>query len=279
MDLFIPFGVSHLKDTMVSYPTNSKQIEPQIMRKFVQQQQIQNIQMPKEYTTLSKSIMSENRWTGSLLESSTPSPSTLQLHSLSRCNNVIGICDFTLSKDTQIDIIPPIQEYVLTCDEIDNLKEMYAMLYPSLEIIYLRRVCCKVHKISLCGEILSSVRANSYRNSCVSAYWKSAKEQDSQPELRIGHIQYMLRHIMTTADGEKEHIIALVHWFKKHPEEMYFGSCANVVRTEKETGRSLCYIPIQRLASRMCFGNVTINTSSGSENVIVTIPIPFKFYI
>lgn len=84
---------------------------------------------------------------------------------------------------------------------------------------------------------------------------------------------------MTTADGEKEHIIALIHWFKKHPEEMYFGSCANVVRTEKETGRSLCYIPIQRLASRMCFGNVTINTSSGSENVIVTIPIPFKFYI
>lgn len=57
--------------------------------------------------------MSENRWTGSLLESSTPSPSTLQLHTLSRCNNVIRICDFTLSKDTQIDIIPPIQEYVL----------------------------------------------------------------------------------------------------------------------------------------------------------------------
>ena len=34
---------------------------------------------------------------------------------------------------------------------------------------------------------------------------------------------------MTTADDKKEHIIAFVHWFKKHLEMMYFGSCANVV--------------------------------------------------
>ena len=72
------------------------------MRKFVQQQQIQNIQMPEEYTALSKSIMNKNCWTGSLLESSTPSTDTLQLHTLSQCNNLIVICDFTLLKDTHI---------------------------------------------------------------------------------------------------------------------------------------------------------------------------------
>ena len=50
-----------------SYPTSSRQIEPQIMKKFIQQQQIQTLQMPQECSSLSQALSNDSRWTGSLL--------------------------------------------------------------------------------------------------------------------------------------------------------------------------------------------------------------------
>ena len=52
-----------------SYPTNSRQIEPQIMKKFFQQQQVQSVQMPQECSSLSQALLNDSRWTRSLLQS------------------------------------------------------------------------------------------------------------------------------------------------------------------------------------------------------------------
>lgn len=70
--------------------------------------------------------------------------------------------------------------------------------------------------------------------------------------------------------------IAVVKWHKKHPEEMHFGSSCYVVQNDTVTENSMCYIPVQRLLSRCCFGSITIDLPSG---VIVAIPIPFKFCV
>ena len=260
-----------------SYPTNSRQIEPQIMKKFIQQQQVQSVQMPQECSSLSQALLNDSRWTGSLLQSvSASSMCALQMQNLAQCD--IGTCDYQISTQATIDVIPPIKQYVLTCDEIE---EMYKMLYPNLQISHFQRVCCKVQKICVCGEMITSAKGNIYRNSCVSALWKPPSSSDSRhssfPERKIGHIQYILKHFISTEQGEIQHLIAVVNWFKKYPDEMYFGSSCCVVRTDVETGSSICYIPVQRLLSRCCFGSVTIHPPSGPEEVIVAIPIPFKF--
>ena len=182
-----------------------------------------------------------------------------------------------LVSDSHIEIIPPLSEYVMTCDEIENLRGMYVALYPTKEISHLNRVCAKMNKISFGGELLSSEFGNSNRNSCISAFWKSP--QHTQLQLRIGHIQYMLKHKATIQNETVEHIVAYVHWFKKHPEEMYFGSSAYVVRNDFYQHTTFCYIPIQRLNARMCFGKTTIYPASpNSENVTVAIPVPFNVY-
>ena len=117
---------------------------------------------------------------------------------------------------------------------------------------------------------------------CISALWKpsspSNSRHSSSPEIRIGHVQYILKHYITTEQGQMQHLIAVVNWFKKHPQEMYFGSSCYIVRTDVETGNSTI-IPVQRVLSRCCFGNVTIHPPSGPETVIVPIPIPFKYCI
>ena len=103
------------------YPTNSRQIEPQMMRKFIQQQQIHSTEIPQECASLSQALRNNNGWTGSLLQSSTSTGNALHLCTFSQCNNVIGLCDFRFSNDSNIEIIPPVKEYVMTCDQLENL--------------------------------------------------------------------------------------------------------------------------------------------------------------
>ena len=282
---YIHFGVlpSNGNNGMLgSYPTNSRQIEPQITRKFIQQQQVHNVQLPPEFSSLSQAVNSNSRWTGSLLESMSPSSTSLLMQQFSECE--IGMCNFEIIKESNIDVIPPICEYVLSSWEFESLKEMYKMLYPNynFERIYFRRVCQKLEKnISFCGYILASAKGNTDRNSCISAFWKSPSNLNSSigGELRFGHIQYFLNHCIQSESSTVRHIIAVVNWNKKHPNEMYFGSSAYVVRNDVEVGNSFCLIPVQRLASRCGFGSVTIHTDSEEESVIVIIPIPFKFCV
>ena len=64
---------------------------------------------------------------------------------------------------------------------------------------------------------------------------------------------------MRNESGAMQHIIAIVNWFNKHPQEMYFGSSSYVVSSEVEKGSSFCYIPVHRFTSRCGFGVVTIH--------------------
>ena len=157
------------------------------------------------------------------------------------------------------------------------------MLYSDydFETIYIHRVCQKLRKVSVCGEVLVASKGYTNRNSCVSAFWKSPSDSslNSNPELRFGHIQYFLNHYMRIESSTIQHIIAIVNWYNKHPQEMYFGSSSYVVCNDVEEGSSFCYILVQRFASQCGFGVVTIHPESGEEDVTVAIPIPLKFCV
>ena len=273
------FAFERYNGILGSYPTNSRQIEPQIMKKFLQQQQVESIQMPSECSALSLALTQDSRWTGSLLQSLSPvSTGAMELCNLSKCR--IGTCDYQLLKppEVQIEFIPPIKQYVLTCDQIEDLQKMF---YPSLTISHIQCVCIKIQKVCVAGEMISSVAGNNSRNSCISAIWKSPEGQNDLniAERRIGYVQYLLKNTITTGHGKMEHVLAIVNWYKKHPEEMHFGSSCYVVQNDMITDTSMCYIPMHQLLSRCCFGSLTIDIPTGQERVIVAIPIPFKFCI
>ena len=80
---------------------------------------------------------------------STPSTSALRLHNLAQSD--IGTSDYHVSSLDEIDVIPPIKQYVLTCDEIENLQEMYKMLYPTLQITHIDECVTKFRRCVFVG--------------------------------------------------------------------------------------------------------------------------------
>ena len=68
----------------------------------------------------------------------------------------------------QSNVESPIKEFILTCDAVEDLVAMYKMLYPPINIIHVYRVSRRVQKVSMCAEIISSVKGHTYKNSCVS---------------------------------------------------------------------------------------------------------------
>ena len=266
------FAFERFNDMLGAFPTNSKQIEPQIMRKFLQQQRVCNINVSPEFNF----GMPRLNLTGSMLQSiSVSTADVLKLQSLAKCE--IGLNDFKVSQNSSIHLIPPFQECILHDSEMEDLKLMYNLLYPEEVIKEVHKVTKLCFRMSLCGEVFSSLRSRSHRNSCISAYWVSSSAREVQ--LKFGHIQHFLHHIVTTSNGPMYHVIAVVDWLKKHPDQSYFGSSCYVTQCDHEGIHTYSYIPVQRVVSRCCFGKLTIEFAHGLENVMVIIPTPFKFRI
>lgn len=266
------FAFERFNGMLGAFPTNSKHIEPQLMKKILIQQQVFSHSLPSQFSSFSASTSAP--FTGSVLQTVSIIPSdTLQLRAMAKCT--IGSCDFKVLSTQGIQTIPPLKEYVLDVSAVSDIKWMYEQLYPNESIQHVNQICQSCPKVSVCGEVLSS---RNTKNSCVTAHWMSTSLQNSaSTTLRFGHIQYVLKHSIQTSAGQQEHILAVVNWLKPHPDEMYFGSTSFVLCSDHEGLNKYSYIPVQRIASRCCFANMNIELSAGFEDVIVVIPIPFKF--
>ena len=102
------FALERYNGMLGSYPTNSRQIEPQIMRKFVQQQQVYSVETPPQCSSFAQALMSDDRWSGSLLESAfAPTDTALQLRQFTQSD--IGLQDLKIGGQSNVEVIPPIK--------------------------------------------------------------------------------------------------------------------------------------------------------------------------
>ena len=128
-----------------------------------------------------------------LLSVSVTTADAIRLRFLARCEIGMKVVD-----DSNIQLIPPIQEYALSDGATEDLKWLCELLYPAIEIERLLRVTRRCFKIGLCGEIISSMLSRSRRSSCISAIWQSSTSARVM-KLQYGHIQYFLYHTIMTS--------------------------------------------------------------------------------
>ena len=186
------FSFERFNGILGAYSTNKRNIEVQLMRKFINQQKVKDLKFPEEYVELYEAVFGSHKQSGSLYHTSSPE-SMLQLKHM--CTAPIN--QITSFKITEcVKPLHPISKKVLSMNEIKDLEVMYKQLYPTQVIESVSHFTLKVNRVMLNNEILGSVCSRSKKASVIGAYWPSEGSLSAidYTRLQIGKIQYFIEH-------------------------------------------------------------------------------------
>ena len=124
------FSFERFNGVLGNYTTNNKNIEVQLMRKFINQQKAKDICFPKEYRYLQDILFKTTSDHGSFHHTSTTA-SVLNLKHMSTAP-IAEIDDFQISKDVKI--LQPISKRALDITECEHIKIVYKHLYPDKQV-------------------------------------------------------------------------------------------------------------------------------------------------
>ena len=188
------FAFERYNGILGAYHTNNKQIEPQIMRKFLKEKQLRSSDLPQEYGNFIDVLPQSHDSKGSL-ECAKCSGNVHQLIHLSSPLQP-SLCDYSLS-DVE-NLIPPITEKVLPNALYMQLCEVYKQLYPQYKIAHASRSYMYSRRASI-GDVLVSASFNK-KLSVVAVYWAGRGSDISNFDIgrkRIGSTLYLLKHTVS----------------------------------------------------------------------------------
>ena len=276
------FSFERFNGLLGTYSTNKRNIEIQLMRKFINQQKVKDLKFPEEYIQLCKEVFGSSKHSGSLHHTSSPE-CMLQLKHM--CTDPINqITSFNITKSVKP--LHPISKKVLSMNEVKDLKALYTQLYPNQAIENISHFTYKANRVMLNNEIIGSVCSQSKKASVIGAYWPSEGLLSAldNTKLQIGIIQYFIEHkflLKENDDSSLEHtnLLCYVKWLKPHPEYTYFGTSVIVAQRLEATESPMRYMPVQRIACRCAHMLTQLQFSGSNEDVMIAIPIARNFSI
>lgn len=275
------FAFERYNGILGSYHTNKKEIEPQIMKKFCQNQSVHSLELPPDQefgSTLPDSYKPSTE--------RVPVNSLMLLHMSQDPTNSID--SFAWSNSEGIVLLSPFYENVLDGDIAQLLENMYKELYPSRTIVHMSQFYRKFGRVKIAGDLVGSDMrgSNSHSSSVITAFWPSRGNcLNNIGRKNVGVIQYFMRHSYSYSTDENsevkldEHILAHVRWKEIHPCYDYYGISATVCVDLFEPLNSCCFIPVQRIASRCAYVTMPVNLNNVTETVFIACPIPFKYSV
>ena len=260
------FAFERCNGILGNYATNNKNIEVQLMRKFINQQKAKEIHFPKEYHNLQDILFKTASNHGSLHHTSTPM-SVLNLKHMSTAP-IAEIDNFQISKD--IKILQPISKRVLNMIECKHLETVYNQLYPDKQVENISHFYLHANKIVLNDEIIGSVCSRNKKASVIAAYWPTKETLTSTiySQLWIGTIQHFVEHKVTLKENsgtlsELNHLFCYVKWFIPHSQRDWFGTSAIVSDLFQEADCPFRYMPVQRIVCRCAHASMTLDFPTG----------------
>ena len=271
------FAFERYNGILGKFPTNMKNIEPQLMKKCLLLQELHSKSFPVEGNCF-KDILSTHlpMLSGGVLISMS-GDDVVEAMKLS-APYLNESLDFSVSGLEKC--LPPIKLIVLDSSKVNYLECSYQLLYPGRVFTSFSRFAKQSSRVSFGSEVFGSKSTSRENNCIISAYWPTSKDkvdiQSRRFQLSIGQIQYFVKHTLTFTDNTSvkiEHIFACVHWYRLHESFDFFGSSAIVCYPQFES--DLTY-PVQRISSVCVFGNCNVTFSNVSETVFVAIPVHAK---
>ena len=275
------FSFERFNGLLGTYSTNKRNIEIQLMRKFINQQKVKDLKFPEEHKELYEAVFGSSKQSGSLYHTSSPE-FMLQLKHM--CTDPISeIISFKITECVKP--LHPVWKKALSMEEIKDLETMYNQLHPTEVIESISHFVFKVNRVMLNNEIIGSVCSRSKKASVIGAYWPSEGSLSAidYTRLQIGIIQYFIEHKIVLKESgsslEQTYLLCCMKWLMPHSEHNYFGNSVIVAQRLEVAESPMRYMPVQRIACRCAYMLTQLQFSSNTEDVTIAIPIVRNFSI
>lgn len=234
-----------------SMPNNNKSIETQLMRRFLEENQILSVQKPDEYSDQFVPILPTSTNSGSLLVA--PSPAQ---HATNEERWTIE------SAIHQIRIPNFCSRHTLSTSEKENITKLYADLYNTdQEVSCLSSICKKYTRASMFGKHFGSF------NSRASSSIVFVKVHGNT---RLACINYFCQHSALIGGNNKVHLLLNLSWYKSHTKTHDFGKPVTVWYYDLfESSIDYDFVPIQFIQSR----SVSLIKKLYEESVLFAVPV------
>ena len=274
------FSFERFNGVLGSFHTNRKAVGTQIMRKFVNTQNLQNVKSKADLNMLI-ALKQQDKVS---LSSKDENFNVINLSTMP----LDGISFFQSNK--AVVMLPPLHEDTFCAELLSNLESFYKIIYPHYIIEHISQFFVRCGRVTLCNQLIGSSMNSRCSNSSsvIGAYWPTfradvqAPSTDYSAKLKIGIIQYFFKHqiVASTPDKYKqeyEHKLAYVKWYQKHLHEDWYGTSAVVCSNTNDPDSPCSFIPIQRIHAVCAHCTLNIQIGTISENVFVAVPIPTRY--
>eukprot|EP00111_Clytia_hemisphaerica_P009347 TCONS_00027435-protein len=251
------FSFERYNGLLGDLPNNKKNIECQIMKRFLRDHQVMNFHDQNqvdndfhELKRLSCDLMNRNTNRGTLNDQLS---SDYIPHMMHRSRNF----DFQNQKCwMELDYFRfsrKLQPYTLNEEEFRMLKMTYSSLYPTdYHNLLVPQTSWKTTELVYGENLLGSVKSRSHKSSYVSAFWASSDGSIQAPgEMYLkpvpGQIVYFIKHNVFFGDEHYPHVFAKISWFLESDKRDIFGKPVEVwdnVLTKPKGASS--FMPVQR---------------------------------
>lgn len=204
-------------------------------------------------------------------------------------NHDCEIAGIIANKQSYQALVPPLYERCLSDAEFDIMTEMYCVLYPCVDIVWISRFYKETKKVIINGEEYLSLKSRSERSAVISARWvgNNGIDQTGNEPSHVGAIRSLFEHtISIIPQGTSErvpisltHVLAKVVWYESHSERNHFGQSIIVASSVLHQLTRASFIPISRIKARCAYLQTNYTFAYGEDSVVICVPLLLKIYI
>ena len=228
------FAFERYNGILGAYQTDKKNIESQLMNKFLQQQNVNCLSVPSEFKDLCSTLTKSFSEKGALKVDTLPTETAIKLYILSHYSlrSLPFENELHFASDN-VKLLPKVYERVLTTNEVLHLKRIYSVIYPTYHLDHFSLFVQESNTATLFDQLFSSKKSRSPRNSVFLADWPTANTDSCK---RVCQINCFIQHTVTMKIIEIQQILKAVHtfchvsWFKNHQNCDWFGKSAIIVK-------------------------------------------------
>ena len=268
------FSFERFNGILGGFKTNQRAIETQLMRKFLHEQDIKDLQFPNLFREQLEPLF--HQMSNTSVDPFQDISSVVALLSLSE--GAVTKSDLWLESWACTCIAPHKMDY-LDNDELCYLMASYSVFLDGVEITNGTVIFDCYATVEFCGDRYGSLDSRSERSSYITAPWVGIDGQidPNTSDSRPGVVHYYLKQNLLLNGGWQTIVMARVSWFQRHPDRHKHNSGSTEIwcRDIFEPLGPASFIPVQRFQHKFV-GSVQ---PWRRENVLFVLPLERKIYL